>query len=274
MEYKKFGNTNRLVSRLGLGGGFLSAISASEGVKIVDMAFKSGINYFDVAPSYGNGLNEKIVRKALGDKIKEVFIATKVLSRNYDEAKKEIKGSIERLGKIDLVQLHSIDTIEALELAFSDDGALRALKELRERGIIKYIGITNHFDPKILEISLQRYKFDVVMMPLGIINAVVNNFEYLIEKIDSDTAIIGILVFGGKDMEIVADKALRYSLSLPVSTLLTGPQTVAELEKDVNIANKFTPLSGEELSELKEHALNVIKTKTPWWLKNPVGVRK
>ena len=274
MEYRKFGSTNRLVSRLGLGGGFLSAMSVSEGVKIVDMAFRSGINYFDVAPSYEDGLNEKIIHEALGDRMEEVLIATKVLSRSYDEAKEEIKGSIGRLGKVDLVQLHSIDTTEALELAFSDNGAIRAVEELNNEGIIKYIGITNHFDPKILEASLGRYKFDVVMMPLGIINAIKNSFEYIIEKVNRDMAVVGILVFGGSSMGVVADKALRYSLSLPTSTLLVGPRTVAELEKDIDIASKFTPLSYQELEELKVYTQSVIKNEIPWWFNGPVGIKK
>ncbi len=272
MELRKFGNTNEMVSKLGLGGGHLSAVSREEGIKIVDEAFRSGINYFDVAPSYNDGINESIINESLGGRIKDSFIATKVLARSYDEAKKEIEGSLKRLGKIDLLQLHSVDTQEALEVVFSYSGALKAVDELKNQGIIKYVGITNHFDPKVLESSLQKYKFDSVMMPLGIIGSITTSFENLIEKVGS-TAIVGILILGDNKMEPVAEQAIRYSLALKASTILVGPKTVEELKKDIDIANRFKPLSEPELDELKSFALNAVRTESPWWTKGPVGLK-
>ena len=272
MESRKFGNTNRMVSWLGLGGGYLSAMSKEEGLRMVTLAFRSGINYFDIAPSYANGLNECIIREALGDNINKVFIATKVLARDYDNAKKEVEASLKRLGKVDLVQLHSVDTMDALDKVLSPKGALKAIEELKNQGVVKHIGITNHYDPKVLETSIERYKFDSVMMPLGVINAVAKNFEYLINKVKSTTAIVGILVFGDKKYKVSQSQALRYSLSLPATTILVGPRTTEELDRDITIADSFQPLNSKELTELKKFASNIVKTKTPWWLKGPIGV--
>lgn len=274
MELRKFGRTVRSVSTLGLGGGYLSAVSRKEGVRIVRTALESGISYFDVAPSYKNGLNESIVAEGLGDRIKEVFVATKVLARSYEKAKRELEGSLERLGKVDLVQLHSVDTPEALDLVLSGKGAIKAVEELKDQGVIKYIGITNHFDPKVLEEAISRFPFDSVMMPLGIINAVANSFEHLLDRLNRQgVATIGILVFGNEKMEPMAEKALRYSLSLPASVIIVGASSIDELKKDIQIAQESKTLSEKELDELKTFVLDLLKTETPWWLRGHVGIR-
>jgi aryl-alcohol dehydrogenase-like predicted oxidoreductase len=277
MIYRKFGTTGIEVSALGLGCGYLSDVSANEGKKIIECALAAGITYFDVAPSYPSGkpgLNEKILSEALGNKKDEVFIATKVLNRKLPNDKDEVDGSLGRLKKIDLLQLHSVDTQAALEAVMSPDGSLNLLRALREEGVISYIGITNHHDPAVLEESFRRYRFDAAMMPLGVINGLTVNFEHLAQGLlDSGTAVIGILVFGSARMASSAELALRYSLSLPASVILTGPKTVKELERDIETLKHHKPLTQGELEELQEFTKRILLEETPWWQKRPMGIR-
>lgn len=272
MEYRELGKTGVKVSAIGLGGGYLTAMGTREGGKMVRQALSAGINFFDTAPSYGNGLSESILGKNLGDKKNEVFVATKVLSRTYELAKQEITKSFQRLGKIDLLQLHSIDTIQALHMALGPDGAVRALAEAKEAGAVRFVGFTNHFSPEVALGTVNRYPFDTVMMPLGIINSLTTSFEDVARQLSGrGVGVIGILAFGSYDMAPVADLALRYALAQPAATIVLGARETAELRKDIATTNSFTPVNGEELERLKNFAAEVIEKGTLWWQDKPVG---
>ena len=131
------------------------------------MAVERGLNYVDVAPTYG----EAEVR--LGPLVRRyrdrLIVAEKTLERSWEGAWRELRRSLERLGcgYFDVYQLHALDTLGDLDRVFGERGAMRAILEAREQGLVKYIGITSHNKAVLLK-ALERFDFDVVMTPITV----------------------------------------------------------------------------------------------------------
>lgn len=262
---------------MGLGCAFIHRQGFNKGVKLIQTAIKSGITYFDVAPSYPDnhknyGLNEKILGQAIKNQTKKVFIATKVLSRSYLTAKKEIAGSLKRLSKIDLLQLHSVDTKEKADQIFGKNGALRSLIEFRDKGLIKFIGITNHYDPAVLIYSLKKFNFDAAMMPLGVVNHFTQNFEKVAQWcLKKEKMVIGILILGEGLLKSHADLAIRFSLSQPLTHILLGCSSDKELKNGIGIFKKFSLLNPAGKRLLCREAKKILIKQRPWWTKGPIN---
>ena len=160
------------VSSLTLGGGGLGQVwgetTREEAVKTVNLAVKEGFNHFDVAPSYGD--SELRIAPWLKNHKNSIFLADKTAKRTRLDSKKDLDSSLKRLNvnSVDLYQLHAIETIEDVELALDNDGAMETLLEAKEQGLTKYIGVTGH-DPKALFEIISKCKLDTLMCPVNFI---------------------------------------------------------------------------------------------------------
>jgi aryl-alcohol dehydrogenase-like predicted oxidoreductase len=266
--------------KLGLGCAFIHRQGFAKGVQLIQYAIKSGITYFDVAPSYPDnhknyGLNEKILGKAIKGQSKKLFIGTKVLARSYFAAKKEIIGSLKRLEKIDLLQLHSVDTKEKADKVFNKNGVYRALTEFRDKGYIKYIGITNHYDPDVLNYALKKFNLDAVMLPLGVINHFSKNFEKIARQcLKNKKMVIGILILGEGLLNQHADLAIRFAFNQPLTHILLGCSNLKELKNDIALFKKHINLNNTERKLLFTEAKKILVNQTPWWMKGPINENK
>jgi aryl-alcohol dehydrogenase-like predicted oxidoreductase len=171
VEKRRLGRTGHMSSIITLGCAVLGwgyARSQEECDKIIELALSHGVNHFDVAPAYGEA--ELRLRPWMKDYRGEIFLACKTGKRTKKEAAEELKRSMERMGVdyIDLYQFHGLDNSEDLEVAFGPDGALQAMLEARDEGKIKYIGITSHRPPIIIE-ALNRFDLDTVLFPMNFV---------------------------------------------------------------------------------------------------------
>lgn len=160
MKYKSLGNTGLYVSELTLGtmtfdneggssAGIIGATGQALATRMVNLALEAGINHFDTANVYSSGESEIMLGKALGNKRKDVLIATKVynttttgpndLGTSRLAIMREVEGSLKRLGTdyIDLYQVHGFDATTPLE------ETLKALDDLVRQGKVRYIGLSN-----------------------------------------------------------------------------------------------------------------------------------
>ncbi len=146
----------------------ISKIPQEEADLVIQTSLAHGVNHFDVAPSYGEA--ELKLRPWPQKRRNEIFLACKTLKRKREDAKEDLHKSMERLGvkQINLYQIHASDDPEDVEIVMSSNGALEAIKEAKECGLIKYIGITGHRPPTLLK-ALERFDFDTVMFPLNFI---------------------------------------------------------------------------------------------------------
>lgn len=168
---QKFGNTGHLSTRTIFGAAALGNVSQNDADKTLDVLLKYGINHIDTAAGYGD--SELRIGPWMEKHRAKFFLATKVFRRRYNETREQIEQSLERLqvSSIDLIQLHNLTDPRSWDRVMGENGALKALIEAREQGLVKYIGVTGH-GYGVAEIhirSLERFEFDSVLLPYNYI---------------------------------------------------------------------------------------------------------
>lgn len=256
---RKFGKTDVVVSALALGGyTFATAKTKTESIRIVHEAIDNGITFMDNAWDYNEGRSEKLMGEALKGRRDQVFLMTKVCSHGRDKkvALKQLEESLRRLktDHLDLWQIHEVVYENDPDLHFAPGGAVEALLQARDQGKVRFIGFTGHKTPAIHKRMLSHdFPFDSVQMPLSGFDANFRSFEREILPIllQRGIAPIGMKSMNGtaeaiKQKVITAEDALRYAMSLPVTTTVSGMDSLAVLRKNLKIAKNFVPMTPEE----------------------------
>ena len=167
METIPFGRTGHRSSRVIFGAAALGSMRQEKADRVLDLLLEYGINHIDTAASYGD--SELRVAPWMARHRDRFFLATKTGDRMADGARASVRRSLERLGveRIDLIQLHNLVDEEEWETALGPGGALEALVEARERGQVRFIGVTGHGTraPEMHRRSLERFPFDSVLVP-------------------------------------------------------------------------------------------------------------
>ena len=260
------GRTGVEVSLVGLGGWHLGFDFLDEelSTRIIRTAIDNGINFMDNCWDYNDGLSEKRMGKALKDGYRErVFLMTKIDGRTKKEAAKQLDESLKRMqvDYVDLVQHHEILRYEDPHRVFDEDGANAALVEARDAGKLRFIGFTGHKDPRIhlymLEVAQQNgFRFDTVQMPLNVMDAHFRSFEKLVlpELVKEEIGVLAMKTLANgtilESQTVSATECLQYAMHLPVSVVITGCQSMDNLEQALNAARTFQPLSDEQVSSL------------------------
>ncbi len=248
-----------------------------EAAAIINRALDLGVNYIDTSHRYGNGISETYIGSVMASRRDEVFLATKTRERSYDGSMRALEGSLKRLrtDHIDLWQLHNVRTQDDLDQVFAHAGAVKALEKARDEKIVRFLGITGHRDPFVLRKGIEQYPFDAILMAL---NAADRHSASFIENllpiaVKKNLAIIGMKIpargriFRTGGITTMKD-AMGYVLSLPVSTVIVGISTIAELEENVRIAKEFVPLDPAGMKRLegltKDYYTEASFFKTEW----------
>ena len=275
MQKRRLGRTNLKVSVIGFGGIPIVKVSKEEACKMIRRAFELGINYFDTARAYGDG--EEKLGMALKDVRDEVIIATKTHQRTREDAARAgLKQSLRKLktARIDIVFLHGIDDEKILKQAMKTEGSLTALKEARTQGKIDFIGISGH-RPYILANAVKTGEFDVVLVPLNLINREATEELLLLAK-ELDVGTVTMKPFGGMDYRFVRQewwgtyvpdktefnrifgkgmlrtkRALKFVLAHPISTAIPGFSSIEEIEAAAKVGREFVGLTPQEVKDLR-----------------------
>lgn len=167
MERRVLGRTGRRLSVIGFGGIVVRDVTPAEAARCVARAVDRGINYFDVAPSYGNA--EERLGPALEPYRNDVFLACKTAQRSAKAADEELNRSLERLrtNHFDLYQFHGVSSLEDAEKILAPGGALEAFVAARDRGLIRHIGFSAHSEAAALRL-LDAFPFDSVLVPVNL----------------------------------------------------------------------------------------------------------
>ena len=265
MPLRELGNTGHQVGIFSLGGEATIERSGrqQEAVEIINRALDLGVNYIDTAPSYGSGDSEKNIGKVMKDRREEVFLASKTHGRSYEETMNLINQSLQRLQTdyLDLYQLQNVRTENDLSQIFAPDGAIKALEELQEEGVIKNLGITGHYNPEVLLTGIKEYDFDCILLSLNAADVHYRPFQegLLQEAVEQELGIIGMKTLArGRLIRESSEEglddvkeALDYVWSLPVSTSIVGISNLQELEENIQLARQFSQLSADEMMELE-----------------------
>ena len=238
-----------------------SAIQAREhAVRCLNHAIDLGITYLDTSPDYGSEPHVGHVMKTRRD---EVFLATKINRRSKEGVLEELHQSLEKLqtDHVDLIQVHAINAFADLEQALAEDGALAALEEARDQGLVRFIGITGHARPEILGYALRQYRFDTVLVALGIGDRLVSSPENFVlpSAQEHNTGVIAMKVFGHGAYDN-REACLNYSLALPgVSLAIIGLDDEAQIEQVVETAHRYKPLEDAERDALIDEVRPVVE---------------
>jgi aryl-alcohol dehydrogenase-like predicted oxidoreductase len=256
---RHFGRTDVVVSALALGGhAFAQAKSAKEAIQIVQEAIDNGVTFMDNAWDYHDGRSETLMGEALQGRRDKVFLMTKVCSHGRDKkvALQQLDDSLRRLrtDHLDLWQIHEVVYDNDPELHFGPGGAVEALAEAKEKGKVRFVGFTGHKSPEIHKKMLSYgFPFDSVQMPLSGFDALFRSFEreVLPLLLRQGIAPIGMKSLNGaadavKKGVVTAEEAIRYAMSLPVTTTVSGMDSLEILRKNLEIARRFVPMTRDE----------------------------
>jgi uncharacterized protein len=261
---KPFGRTGETVSLIGIGGYSLgSAPSLKEAIAIVHEAIDAGVNFFDNAWEYHDGKSEEWMGQALQGRRDKVFLMTKVCTHGRDKkvAMQQLEQSLQRLktDHLDLWQIHECVYDNDPERHFTKGGVIEALDLAKKAGKARYVGFTGHKSPAIhLKMLSFNYPFDSVQMPLNAFDATYRSFatHVLPEVNRRGMAGLGMKSLGGNGQPVIhgvvtVEEALRYAMSLPVATTISGIDSLAVLRQNLAIARGFRPMTAEEMEALR-----------------------
>ena len=293
MPTRNLGKTGYRVGLFSLGGqaALEKGNNADVAVPIVNKALDLGVNYIDTSSIYGGPprWSEQYVGKIMAKRRNEAFLATKTKERTRDGSMQMIQKSLELLqtDHIDLWQLHDVGTQFDVDAIFAKGGAMEALLEMQQQGVVRYLGLTGHYRPDALMETMRRHDFDCILMAMNAADPHHYSFsaQLLPLAVEKQMGIIGMkvpargrilsswtpppieqqkhmwegMVLAPTPGTLDMKQAVFYALSLPVSTIIIGCDSIAQLEQNVQLARDFTPYNHAQMEALVAKAEPVSK---------------
>jgi aryl-alcohol dehydrogenase-like predicted oxidoreductase len=274
IEKRSLGRTGTMLSMIGFGGIVVRDATPEDASKVVKLAIDSGVNYFDVAPSYGDA--EIKLGPALEPYRKDVFLACKTGKRTKADARNELEQSLKRLrtDHLDLYQFHAVTTLADVDTILGSGGAMETFLEAKKEGKIRFIGFSAHSVEAALAL-MDRFDFDTILFPVNFTTWNAANFgpQVLARAQEKKMGILALKSMAKGPWPQGADRSkypkcwyepltdqedirmgLRFTLSHPVTAAL--PPGEADLFKlALNVSGKLDPLNADEVKTIKEKAL-------------------
>lgn len=264
MPTRDLGRTGFRVGLFSLGG--QAAIeqpdNEAKAVAIVERALDLGVNYIDTSARYGGDArwSERYIGQVMKRRRRETFLATKTHDRTRDGSLRVLEKSLTLLqtDHVDLWQLHAMSTMADVDAVFAPGGAIEAFEKARSEKLVRFLGITGHTDPDVLSAAIRRFPFDAVLLAVNAADPYHLPFQKTLMPlaVEKKMGIIGMKIPARGRLlgAITMPEAMRYVLSLPVSTVIVGVDSVAQLEENVATARGFTPLGAQQLAALERKA--------------------
>ena len=253
------GNTGEEVTALGLGGeGILRTFGReAEAHRVIGAALDAGLRYFESARAYSG--SEAYLGRGLQGFRDRIFLTSKSHGRTLSEAEEHLHTTLNNLqtDHLDLWQVHDVRSQEDLKVIFGPGGALEAFIRAKEQGKTRFIGVTGHHDPKILQQALDLYDFDTVLLPINPAEPHYASFLPLARQaMAKGLGVIGMKVLGRGVLPQLFEGSLplfvHYALSQSVHVIVIGADTVAQVRELAQAAADFEPQPRELQQQLEE----------------------
>jgi predicted aldo/keto reductase-like oxidoreductase len=253
-----FGKTGIDVTITGLGGeGVLRTYGQEDDARrVIREAVVRGITYYDCARAYaGSEKYYGLVWSMYPDDRTRIFQTSKSAMRSKNEALADLDQTLRNMGVdyLDLWQIHDVRTEEDLKIISGPGGALEAFLEAKSNGTTRFIGVTGHHDPKILEKAIREWPIDSAMMPINPVEAALGGFmdSALPAALEKGIAVIGMKVLGSAhyilpDAGITPEMLIRFALSQPITVAIVGCSNGPHVQTLTETGRSFSPLSPEE----------------------------
>ncbi len=273
IEKRSLGHTGEMLSIIGFGGIVVKDATPQEADAYVKLAIDAGINYFDVAPSYGDA--EIKLGPALEPYRKNVFLACKTGQRSRAGARSELEQSLKNLrtDHFDLYQHHAVTTLEDVDKILGPEGAMETFIEARKEGKIRFIGFSAHSVEAAMAL-MDRFDFDTILFPFNYTTWYSGNFgpQVLAKAQEKKMGILALKAMAKGPWEKDADRSkfskcwyeplvtpeeirqgLRFTLSHPI-TATVPPGEAGLFNIALNLRNDLKPLKKSEIISLKAKA--------------------
>ena len=274
---RRFGKTGVELSIIALGGVAVMSETQDHANNLVAEAFDRGINYFDVAPSYGDAQDR--LGPALEPYRKRSFLARKTLERSREGARKELENSLKvlRTDHVDLYQFHALTKMSDLEQILGPNGAMETFAAARKEGRLRFIGFSAHSVETALA-ALDRYNFDSILFPINFVLFSQANFgpQVLQKAQQKNMGILALKAMAKTTWNKEEKKShahpkcwyhpagfpeeaalgLRWTLSHAI-TAAVPPGDEAYFRLAMDVAQEFKPIAGAEEKELLARATGV-----------------
>jgi aryl-alcohol dehydrogenase-like predicted oxidoreductase len=272
MDKRRLGRTEHMSTVVTFGAAALGRVSQAEADRAVELALAHGVNHIDVAPSYGEA--ELRLGPWLAKHRHDFFLGCKTMERGKEGARAELHRSLERLqvDSFDLYQIHAVGDMVELDKALAPGGAIEAIVEAREQGLVRFIGITGHGHqaPAVHAEALRRFPFDTVLLPLNFVlwanEDYRRDFQTLLQlATEEDVGIMVIKALAKRpwderehvyntwyepfDDQPSIDRCVRFVLSQNITTLISSGD-VRLIPMILQAAEHYRPLSAAEQAEL------------------------
>jgi aryl-alcohol dehydrogenase-like predicted oxidoreductase len=293
MPTRNLGRTGYRVGLFSLGGqaAIERADNAAVAVPIIEKALDLGVNYIDTSSIYGGPQrwSEQYVGAVMKKRRNQAFLASKTRERSKADSLRMLETSLKLLNTdhLDLWQLHDIGSDHEVQQIFAKGGAMEALLEAKEQKMVRFLGITGHFRPEPLMECIKRYPFDTILMAVNAADPHHYSFseQLLPLAVEQQMGIIGMkvpargrilsswtpppieaqkhswegMVLAPTPGTLDMKQAMTYALSLPISTVIIGCDSIAQLEHNVQLAREFTPYNEKQMAALVAKAEPVSK---------------
>lgn len=284
MPTRNLGKTGYKVGLFSLGGqaALERPNNFDAAIPIIERALDLGVNYIDTSSIYGGPerWSEQYVGRVMKTRRKDAFLATKTKERTRDGSLRMIEKSLQLLNTdhIDLWQLHDVGLPEDVNAIFATGGAMEALLEMQQQKVVRFLGVTGHYRPEALIDAINRHPFDTILMALNAADTHIHSFtdKLLPLAVEKQMGIIGMKVpsrgrllstwtpppldqqrhswegsaIATRPGVMSMRDAMHFTLSHPVSTVIIGCDSLAQLEENISIARHFTPLSHPQMAAL------------------------
>jgi predicted aldo/keto reductase-like oxidoreductase len=277
VEKRSLGKTGEMLSVIGFGGIMVRDLTPEASSAAVKLAIDAGVNYFDIAPSYGDA--EVKLGPALEPYRKNIFLSCKTGGRNRADSRKDLENSLKvmRTDHFDLYQLHAVTKPEEVDTIFGKDGAMETFLEARKEGKIRHIGFSAHSVEAAMAL-MNRFDFDTILFPVNYTTWYAGDFgpQVLVLAQEKGMGILAIKPMLKRPWPENADKSkyprcwyeplteekdirmgLRYAFSHPITAALPSGE-VDLFRIALNLRSQLEPLSSEEVEEIKVKGLNSI----------------
>jgi len=275
LERRSLGRTGEKLSIIAFGGIVVRDATTEQAAQRVREAIEAGVNYFDVAPSYGNA--EEMLGPALEPHRKNIFLACKTQERAKDASGAELERSLKRMrtDHFDLYQHHAVAKLEDVETILGPGGAMEAFLAARKAGKVRFLGFSAHSVEAALAL-MQGFEFDTILYPVNYATWYSGNFgpQVLEKALEKKMGILALKAMARRPWPQGADRSkhpkcwyepfstpdeammgLRFTLSHPVTAAVPpGDENIYKMA--LGLAARFTPLTNEEVEAIKRKALD------------------
>ena len=258
------GRTGVTVPLIGIGTGsrFCAVKDEDKALEILTYALDHGLYYWDTAHDYINKDEDIVSEVRLGKLLKhcrkEVFLSTKVQTRDPNEAKRHIEESLSRLqtDHVDILQIHNIRSVEDVESLGRQDGVYSIVNAMREQGVAKYIGFTGHTSDEAMAKAAKDYDFDSMLVALNHYGHGDQKFEEkaVPQAAQKDMGVMVIKVIRPRETvsTVTPKELISYALSLKhVHVAMIGTDSLAVLKDNIALLKAFKPYDKAKMEELR-----------------------